>query len=77
LPPRRLKIAEFVIDGWCFLLTMRRCADMVEAGGRPWPVLAHPSTSWRLVQSEAERSLAWSVARVRNDDDFSCVIVGR
>jgi acyl-CoA dehydrogenase len=31
-PLLRAKIAEFEIDGWCFLLTMRRCADMVEAG---------------------------------------------
>jgi acyl-CoA dehydrogenase len=31
-PLLRAKIAEFEIDGWCFLLTMRRCADMAEAG---------------------------------------------
>jgi acyl-CoA dehydrogenase len=31
-PLLRAKMAEFEIDGWCFLITMRRCADMVEAG---------------------------------------------
>jgi acyl-CoA dehydrogenase len=33
----RAKIAEFEIDGWCFLLTMRRCADMAEAGAGRGP----------------------------------------
>jgi acyl-CoA dehydrogenase len=31
-PLLRAKIAEFEIDGWCFLLTMQRAADMAKAG---------------------------------------------
>jgi acyl-CoA dehydrogenase len=31
-PLLRAKIAEFEVDGWCFLLSMQRAADMAKAG---------------------------------------------
>jgi len=31
-PLLRAKIAEFEVDGWCFLLTLQRSADMAKAG---------------------------------------------